>query len=197
MGSDWHRMDDAQLCRAIVRGDVDAFRQLFHRYSSEVMTVCERILRDRQDAEDVTSEVFLELWRKRERYDPRRATPRTYLLLMARSRAIDHYRSKRKTKATVPGPAYNSLQDAELFVDASSPSDCVSQSELQATAMRALERLSEAQRKVLDLAFFEGLSQAQIATELDMPLGTVKSHMRRGLAQLRYALNEFRSGETQ
>ena len=178
--------DDAELADQLVRGNTEAFRHLFRRYSAELIALCQRILGDRQDAEDVASEVFFELWAKRERYDASRATLRSYLMLLARTRSIDRHRSRKR--AGSPLSIYRP-DDIET-VDAADgdPSLAATSSELQQIAIDALQELTPLQRKTLDLAFFEGLSHAQIAIQIDLPLGTVKSHIRRGLARLRKAL---------
>jgi len=183
---------DAELVNELIGGSVEAFRQFFRRHAPDVVAVCRRILGDLQEAEDVASEVFHELWEKRDRYDASRATPRTYLLLMARSRAIDRYRSRAKRKLSTEVRPPESIPNMQTGHD--TPIAAAAQAELKGVAAAALADLDAVQRQALELAFYEGLSHSQIASRLDMPLGSVKSHIRRGLAKLRYALNDFRSG---
>ena len=179
---------DAELADQLTKGNAEAFRQLFRRYSPEVVALCQRILGNRQDAEDVASEVFFELWVKRERYDASRSSLRGYLMLLARTRSIDRHRSRKRTNVSV---TTHRPDDVEM-ADASNgdPMEVATSSELQQIAVNALHDLAPLQRETLDLAFFEGLSHAQIASRLDLPLGTVKSHIRRGLARLRKAFTD-------
>lgn len=168
------------------------FSEFFRRHAPEVLSVCFRVLGNRQDAEDVASEAFCEMWSKRERCDETRGSARTYLMLIARSRAIDRYRANaRKSAAHAPRAAVS----PELLTQASaSPLDQLSQQELSQRATVAIHELEVSQRQMLELAFFEGLSHSQIATRLDQPLGTVKSQIRRALLKLRSVLQAFDAG---
>ena len=85
---------DDELVQAVAAGDTEAFREFFRRHAPSIVALCQKILHSRQDAEDVASEVFFELWSKLEKYNRHRGTPRTYLILLARSRAIDRLRSR-------------------------------------------------------------------------------------------------------
>jgi RNA polymerase sigma-70 factor (ECF subfamily) len=187
--------DDAELIADLLRGDEEALRLLFQRYGAQVMAVCQRILGNRHDAEDVTAEVFFEIWNKRQRYDASRSTPRGYILLLARSRAIDRYRTNGKSSSFLNSAGQPSA-DAVAAVHYPDPARRIKAEELHRTACRALHGLDADQRQALELAFYEGLSHAQIADQLGKPLGTIKSHIRRGLSKLRSSLNEFRSGES-
>lgn len=186
---------DAEQTEEFLTGDLSAFRRFFRRNVAEVFAVCQRILRNRQDAEDVVSEVFLEVWNKRDRYDSSRATPRSYLLIVARSRAIDRYRSRQSRN----GPQASSISYIDESDIAGSevceePDAKLIRAESEQDAARALADLDQPQRQVMELSFYEGLSHAQIASRLDIPLGTVKSHIRRGLAKLRQVLDRRRTG---
>ena len=162
--------------------NVDAFRKLFQRHAPDVMAVCFRVLHNRQDAEDVLSEVFLELWNRFDKYDSERATLKGYILMIARSRAIDQLRSLSRSRS-----ATQTLESTPHLQHPSTTDTITSlvKDESQRQAIGALQQLDPDQQKVLELVFFEGLSHSQIATRLDMPLGTVKSHVRRGLAKLK------------
>ncbi len=181
-------LDDTELAAQLTKGNAEAFRHLFRRYSPQVVALCQRILGNRQDAEDVASEVFFEMWEKRERYDASRSTLRGYLMLLARSRSIDRHRSRKRADPSVA----SYVPDEAEMADTSDcdPMEIATSSELQQLAVIALHELAPLQRVTLDLAFFEGLSHAQIASRLDLPLGTVKSHIRRGLARLRKAFTD-------
>lgn len=186
------RFDDDET-EAFLSGDLSAFRGFFRRHAAEVLAVCNRILRDWQEAEDVVSDVFLELWNKRDRYDRSRATPRAYVLMVARSRAIDRYRAKsRNRRATVPITAKHDSEKAMMVSD--NPHDAIEKGESRKQASLALAELDQPQRAALELSFYEGLSHAQIASRLDLPLGTVKSHIRRGLIKLRHVMEQRQAG---
>jgi len=182
------RSDDAQFCEDLRNGNVEAFRQFFRQRSPEVIALCEKILGNAQDAEDVAADVFLEIWRKRDRFDPARGSLRSYVLLLARSRSIDLYRRKAKERNHV----VTDRQDIEERED----NDIVQTAaldEFQTLAKNALAEIATSERTAIELAFYEGLSHAQIASRLESPLGTVKSHIRRGLAKLRQKLQHWES----
>lgn len=183
--------EDKEFCSRLVAGDVEAFRQFFRERSPEVHALCKRILGSAQDAEDVTAEVFFEFWNRRERYDDARGTIRAYVLLLARSRAIDLYRSKAKERARLEPGESHSKQD--LVETHQTVHRDMSMKEFQNHAKSALAEIGEKERVAIELAFYDGLSHAQIASQLDSPLGTVKSHIRRGLAKLKQKLQQWES----
>lgn len=185
--------DNDHELRLLVRlrkGDVEAFRELFQRVAPDVLAICKRVLHHRHDAEDVLSEVFFEVWNKLDKYDSERATLKGYILMIARSRAIDRLRSRRSRTAT-----QNLATAAEADHPASADTaPALEDVEAQQEVVGALRNLNADYRRVLELTFFEGLSNSQVASRLDMPLGTVKSHIRRGLAKLRMIVDANRSG---
>ena len=185
------RPDDAKDVEQLLSGDMAAFRRIFRRYSPEVVALCKRILGSEQDAEDVAADVFFEVWSRRERFEPKRGTLRSYLLMLARSRSIDLYRSRARERKLVATPTEFVQQD--LVSDAVTPDGDVSLSEFQASAREALTDLGDVEKSAIELAFFEGLSHSQIASRLDSPLGTVKSHIRRGPGKLKQKLQEWNS----
>lgn len=186
--------DDAQVFDRVLQGSVEAFRLFYQRHSPEVLAICNRILGNREDAEDVMSEVFFELWIHRAGYDALRGTPRAYLLLLARSRAIDLYRSKATSHASITISRETATDDTPQA--GRSPVDQASLVEVRSVAEQALDELDNAQRQTLELAFYHGLSHTQIASRLNCPLGTVKSYIRRGLTRLRHRLRNYRSEES-
>lgn len=180
---------DIDLMEAIAAGDQAALQSLYDRHSALLFALCCRIVGDRNDAEEVLLEVFWELWEKADRYNPSRASPRTYIVQLARSRAIDRARSRAarersKTRA--------SLHGLDSCVDNSrndlAPLDHLVQDERSQTIATALAALDDLQLEVLELAYFDGLSHSQISQRLQLPLGTVKTRIRQGLIKLRETL---------
>jgi RNA polymerase sigma-70 factor (ECF subfamily) len=166
--------DAVELIRRMARGDRSGLEGLYDRCGQLVFNLVVRIVRSRSDAEEVLQEVFLQAWRSAARFDPSRGSPEAWLIMMARSRAIDALRAA--PKRLEPEPS------SEPSVAASDP---VWALDARVIAAKALQDLPSAQREVLELAFYEGLSQVEIATRTGTPLGTVKSRTRMALERLR------------
>ena len=182
--------EGAVLLAAVRCGDRRAFRALYDRFAPEVLTLCERILHHRADAEDAVADVFWEVWQRRDRYDATRGGARPYLMTLARSRAIDRLRSQSaRPEARSEGHCRTPEQD-ELAGALASPEDSAAYAELKLRVATALAELNDRQREAMELAYYEGLSHQQIAERLTAPLGTVKTHIRKGLAKLRFALQQ-------
>lgn len=168
---------DAELVAAMARGDRGALAQLYERHSGLLMGLAMRIVRERREAEDLLHDVFLEAWRHAKDFDPKRGRVRTWLAIRMRSRALDHQKSARVSRNA--GDA-----GLEALVD-----DTARTSPDHARVRSALADLGAEQRKVLELAYFEGLSCSEIAKRIDIPVGTVKSRMAAGLDRLRGQLS--------
>jgi RNA polymerase sigma-70 factor, ECF subfamily len=186
------RLPEGSVLLAAVRcGDRRAFRALYDRFAPEVLALCERILHHRADAEDAVADVFWEVWQRRDRYDASRGGARPYLMTLARSRAIDRLRSQAaRPEARTEGARRTPEQD-ELTGSIASPEDSAAYAELKVRVAAALAELDARQREAMELAYYEGLSHQQIAERLTAPLGTVKTHIRKGLAKLRFALQHI------
>ncbi|HEY4328096.1 MAG TPA: sigma-70 family RNA polymerase sigma factor [Phycisphaerae bacterium] len=172
--------DDIALMGAIARGDSQAFKMFYDRHSSAVYTLALRMLRNPQDAEQLLTDVFFEIWNARDRYDQDRAAPLTYLMRLTRSRGIDRLRRK--------GPVTGISLDPAAGIDVAVSDAAVSPIEADEERGRvssALGALDPDHRRVIECAYYDGLSHAQIAERLGKPLGTVKSSIRLGLAKLR------------
>lgn len=177
-------MSDRTCVNRMAQGDAAALAELYDSHGAAVYTLALRIVRHASDAEEVVQEVFAQAWRQAPRYDAARATVPGWLMMMTRARALDAWRAKqarpdvRHAVAVVPDvPALGPGQEALILTQ-----------EAIAQVRQALRDLSEPLRIPLELAYYEGLSQSEIATRLGQPLGTVKTRMRTALAQLRAAL---------
>jgi RNA polymerase sigma-70 factor (ECF subfamily) len=176
------QLSEVELLHAIARGDEGALARLYDRYRVILFGLLVRILNNREEAEDILQEVFLQVWRRAADFDEKRGRPFTWLLTLARSRAIDRLRllTARQRLAT------SAAQDQpEAVSDALSDTIKSGQKEI---VRRALAELPEEQRHTLMLAYFEGLTQSEIAARLKAPLGTIKTRMRTGMIKLRAIL---------
>ena len=185
-GAAGERRADTAVVRRIAEGDRAAMAELYDRYADAVFSLACRIVSLPADAEDVVQEVFTQAWRQAGRYDASRASAAAWLLNMTRSRAIDRLRAN-KTRLRV------SVDDDRVAVTPAAGHDqeqLAIGAERAARVRTALSRLGEAQRQVLDLAYFGGLTHGEIAARLDQPLGTIKTRIRTGLLKLRDALME-------
>lgn len=178
---------DKQLMRAIQQGSEAALEQFYGRYASTVLALCLRIVHGNSEAEDVLEQVFWEIWSKADRYDEARGAPLSYLLLLARSRALDRVRAQqRRERRTTTLGSLDELEHISVAGSADdSPLDHALVDEQRARVRAALDELDPRQRQVVELNFFDGLTHAEIADQLELPLGTVKTRIRRGLGVLR------------
>jgi RNA polymerase sigma-70 factor (ECF subfamily) len=182
---DGRELEDSYLIGRISAGDAEAFARLFDLHSSAVLGLLFRILGARGEAEDALQEVFLQVWRQADRYEPTRSTPRGWLLMLGRSRALDRLR-RREARGR---------HEQEATVDAATPRLVVpagtrrlEEVENRERVRAALNLLSVEQRTCIELAFFEGMTHTQIAEKLQAPLGTVKSRILLGMNKLRQTL---------
>ena len=168
-----------ELVRAMAAGDRDAFARFYDRYAPLVFPLVLRIVRDRAEAADVLQDTFWEAWRSAHAYDPARGTPEAWIVMRARTRAIDRVRGMRRRAETFVAPV-----DEAAAADVSVRDAAAGAQDRQLVAS-ALARLPEAQRQVIELAYYAGLTQTEIAERLEQPLGTVKGRIRQALARLR------------
>ncbi len=167
----------------MANGDGAAFEELYDRYASTVFPVMVRIVGGVAEAEEVLQETWLQAWRNAETFDTRRGTVLAWLLNMARSRALDRYRS------TASRHRAETQAEAEPIVEEPvDPSAAVQGGERSRRIREALDALKPRQREVLEIAYFEGLSQTEISAKLGVPVGTVKTWMRQGTIALREML---------
>ncbi|MGE3841164.1 MAG: sigma-70 family RNA polymerase sigma factor [Vicinamibacterales bacterium] len=174
--------DDAALMARVVARDADAFAELYDRHARAVFSLAFRIVGDQLEAEDVVQDVFTQAWRQAERYDARRGALPAWLLNITRSRAIDLLRRRRQRVAAPPGFW------SELVAAGPAPDTLALTSARVQALKQALADLPWAQRLPIELAYFEGLSQSEIAVRLEEPVGTIKTRVRLGLMKLRDAV---------
>ncbi len=179
-------LDDRALLQRVAGKDADAFEAFYDRHVVAAYALAYRIVGSKQPADDVCQEAFLALWRSANRYDPRQGEARSWLLTVVRNRAIDHLRRVTRTKD-------REVADEALAERHAAPAD----QDTQATALRhaaageareLLGELSEDQRRVIELSFYSGYSHSEISALLELPLGTVKARMKRGLTKMRTVL---------
>jgi RNA polymerase sigma-70 factor (ECF subfamily) len=176
--------EDRAAFDRMARGDQDALAEIYDRHGRLVYSLAFRILRDQSDAEDVVQDVFSQAWRQASRYDASRGSVLGWLLTLTRSRAIDRLRGRRSR----PEPSSNEGA-LNSIPDPAAPADVQAVSAAEATHIRAaLDGLTVLQRAAIELAFYEGLTHAEIAERLELPLGTVKTRIRQGLLKLRERL---------
>jgi RNA polymerase sigma-70 factor (ECF subfamily) len=162
---------------------MDAAAELYDRYAAQVYALARRIVRNDGDAEDVVQEVFSQAWRTADRYESRRGSVAGWLLMITRTRAIDRIRARQARPEA----------DSDVLPDAL-PAAAVPQPDLLVAAeeagrvREALLALPDSQRTALELAYYEGLTQSEIAARLSEPLGTIKTRMRTALSTLRARL---------
>jgi RNA polymerase sigma-70 factor, ECF subfamily len=178
------------LLPAIARGDVTAFEALYDRHASTVYAILLRILGNAHDAEEVLQETFVKAWSSAKMFDALRGSEAAWLISIARSRGIDRLRS-RKIRGEREDEAGREVAVMSDGVDRSNGVENVIRSEERIAVRGALAELPEPQRVALELAYFEGLSQSEIAAKLNEPLGTIKTRMQLGMKKLRDRLQAF------
>jgi RNA polymerase sigma-70 factor (ECF subfamily) len=174
---------DRRLIDRLAAGELDALQELYERHKTMVFSIAYRITGEGAAAEDAVQDAFLGAWRNAGRYDPARATVRTWLLTIIHRRAIDVVRRRRPD---------STLEINEEVVESLTLPDvweAVAQGLDRATVVAALAAIPPAQREAIELAYFAGLTQTEIAERTNVPLGTVKSRLRLGLVGLRRALS--------
>lgn len=180
---------DRELMRRIASREPEALGELYDHYNKLLFGLLKPIVKKHTEAEDLLQEVFTSIWEKAEQFDTERGTPYTWIVSLTRNKGIDRLRSKvykeQKKQST-------SLDDEEVFMPLFShennPLENTILSDRAKRVGEALNKLSEKQRSVIQVAYFDGLTQSEISEEYDIPLGTVKTRMRDGMIKLREIL---------
>lgn len=172
---------DAELVQALKAGQQEALGILYDRYGGLVYTIALKILERHEEAEDLTQDIFLNFWQQ-DKFDPNRAALGTYLSILTRSRSINKLNSRSSQQRSI-----DRLQHT-VEVPPPTPLEQVSQEEQQGAVRQAMTQLSDSQRRILEMNYYQGLSHSNISQQLEMPLGTVKTNARQGLLKLRQLL---------
>ncbi|MCC6139609.1 MAG: sigma-70 family RNA polymerase sigma factor [Nitrospira sp.] len=176
-----------QLIARTAEGDQAAVAALYDRTSPQVFGLAFKILNNREAAEEVTLDVYTQVWRQAHTYDRARGAPGAWLMTLARTRAIDRFRAGAAEHGRI-----EPLDAAHLFAsDGDTPEQDVQRQERQRYVRQALAALTVEQRQAIALAYFYGLSHSEIAEKLGLPLGTVKTRVRLGMMKLREALAPY------
>ncbi len=171
--------EDARLTALVAQGDRSAFLKLYDRYAAQVYGLTLRMLRERMAAEEVTQDTFLKLWTRAASYTPRKGSLAAWLMTIARRTALDRIRLENRR------PEFGSPDDPEdTWLHLPDPQSATQEARWR-TLRFALLDLPPEQRRVIELAYYQGMSQSQIADYLDAPLGTVKTRLRLGMVKLR------------
>ncbi|MDQ6765656.1 MAG: sigma-70 family RNA polymerase sigma factor [Verrucomicrobiota bacterium] len=177
---------DSELLRQTARGNHESLAELYGRYSGVLLATAFRVLNNAKDAEEVVQEAFVQIWEKASVYDSGRGKPLTWAMTLTRNKAIDRLRRvqrRHRLQEEIEEEAqiWDRMQERDSSDEAAS-------NETNDIVRSAVIQLSPDQRRAIELAFFSGMTQQQIAEKLDEPLGTVKARIRRGLMKLRQTL---------
>jgi RNA polymerase sigma-70 factor (ECF subfamily) len=178
---------DLLLFQRIVARDTAALADLYDRHNRLLFGLILRILRDRGEAEEILQEVFVRVWTRAELYDPRLGNPTSWLVRLARNRAIDRLRARRVREAA-SGPSLDESVAEPADTTIRSPEAIVVDDERREKVIDALASLPPEQRHLIEAAFFEGYTHSELATRFGLPLGTVKTRIRTGMIAMRQRL---------
>jgi RNA polymerase sigma-70 factor, ECF subfamily len=177
---------DLELFEAIKAKNRLALEYLYDHHANLLYSLALQILQNAQDAEDLIQEIFVSLWNNCT-YDPKRGTFKTFLIVWVRSRAIDRLRSRKSGLSALQ----RSGRDPQSHPQPTQPMDATLHQEIANRVQAALAALPDNQRQAIQMAYFEGLTQVEIATQFAVPVGTVKSWFRLGFGKLKQSLNDL------
>jgi len=180
--------EDRRIMERMQSGDKSAVSDLYQRYNKVLFGLILTVVKNREEAEDVLQDVFVQAWEKASQFDSTRGNVYSFLVTMARNKAIDRIRSRRYRKEKQEDQIINDFtldpEDGDF-----NPEENAELNDRAVRVRRALKNLDEKEREVLYVAYFQGLSQSEIAEQMDIPLGTVKYRMRQGMIKLRDSLS--------
>ncbi|MCA1659967.1 MAG: sigma-70 family RNA polymerase sigma factor [Verrucomicrobiaceae bacterium] len=177
---------DGELMQRVIAGDEPAFVSLYRRLSPGLFSMIYQILQDQKEAEDVLQEAFVQMWKKASTYDSGRSALFTWAVMISRNKAIDRLRGRQRRARLVEEATEESAATAPEMEQGADL--LLGQSDERERIRGALSQIPPAQREAIELAFFSGLTQAEVSSKLQEPLGTVKARIRRGLMALRTVL---------
>lgn len=178
---------DAELLDRIAQQDSSALSKLYDRYASLIYRVAFKTLQSVEESEEVVLDVFGQVWRIATRYDSNKGKAETWLLILVRSRILDRLRKLQRIRPS-PEKLMN-LHEIQTQTQSVDPIEVAVLREKRDRILAALSTLSDEQRRVIELAYYQGLTHSQIAAETGLPIGTVKTRIRLGLGKLKTALN--------
>ena len=179
---------DSDLLLRIAQKDSAAFHEFHRLHANLVFSTVSQVLNNNHDAEDIMQDVMVMIWQKAHLYEPRKGKPLTWVISMARNRAIDRLRAKQRRSRLYDDFECENRKSQPEFAE--SAADLVQVNERHRVVRQALSQLQPEQREAVKLAFFSGLSQADVARKLHQPLGTVKARIRRGVGRMEDLVKE-------
>ena len=185
---EYEELEDQDLIHRSALGEKDALEELYTRYSTSVYSLARFMLRNEALAEEATQDIFLNIWLKAASFNPDRGKARSWLMSVAHHKVVDIIRSRRRSITMAHPTDYETL---DLLPSSQRPTDEEAVLNLERERIKlALTTLPEAQREVIVLAYYQGLSQSEIAQKLEQPLGTVKTRVRLAMQKLRVELEQ-------
>jgi RNA polymerase sigma-70 factor (ECF subfamily) len=178
---------ETELARQIQAGDQRGFETLYDRFAPGLFSMIYAVLRDQKESEDVLQESFVQMWKGASTYDPNRSSLSTWAVMISRYKAIDRLRSRPRQSRLAEAVAQRTDNSADLVEGKRADNEPRLRSGRERVCA-AMEKLQDGQREAIELAFFAGLTQTQIAEKIGAPLGTMKARIRRGLLALREEL---------
>ena len=189
------RQAEAELMARVAARDEAAFAELSEKYSALIFSTAFKVLNHYEDTEDVMTEVLNTIWKKADTYRSKKGSLVTWICTTARNRAIDRVRSVQRRSALYD--KFEEKVESEAPEKRTTGREDLYRADARRVLQSAVVSLSPEQREVIELAYFEGLTQKQIAERIDSPLGTVKARIRRGVERLRLSINDRLKGEGQ
>jgi RNA polymerase sigma-70 factor (ECF subfamily) len=186
-GNDSEQRADFQLMARVADGEEDAFSDLYHRFSPSLFGMALRILNDAKEAEDALQEGFISMWRRASSFDAERSSPFAWAVMIVRHKAIDKLRIRHRSEKLS-----ERLQEeiGEAEPEKQEPASDLVFRDRRKHLQSALQRIPSEQRQAVELAFFRGMTHEEISQQLEVPLGTIKARIRRGLIRLRSFIRE-------
>jgi RNA polymerase sigma-70 factor, ECF subfamily len=178
---------EIELLKRIGQGDRRSFEELYDRFSGPLFSTAYRVLNNQVSAEEALQDVFIQIWESAPLYNPAIGKPLTWAVTLTRNKAIDRLRSAQR-RSRLQENAQREAETFERFDDHSS-FDAVASMETGKLVREAMQKLSQDQRQVIELAFFSSMTHTEIAEHLSLPLGTIKTRIRRGLTKLREVIS--------